>query len=242
MSSYALKNPVFSISAALPLRRQSEKKRCVDDIYPQIFDAILEQRIAPASRFTEESLGQAFGVSRSIIRQVLARLSHQQVVILRPNHRPQVAAPDAEQTRQILHARRLTETTLVRLACQQPTSRHLPQLHELIERERRCIEQNQRGPAIRLSGEFHLQLAQVAGNAPLAQFLGSLVPLTSLAIACYEEQSPSHCAWQEHTAIVEAVERGDARAAEGLMTEHLDHLEQKLLSPESGSAHDSVTG
>ncbi|VVN80479.1 GntR family transcriptional regulator [Pseudomonas fluorescens] len=242
MNSYALKNPVFSISAVQPLRHQSDKKRCADDIYPQIFDAILEQRIAPASRFTEESLGQVFGVSRSIIRQVLARLSHQQVIILRPNHRPQVAAPDAEQTRQILHARRLTETTLVRLACQQPTSRHLPQLSELIDRERLCVEQNQRGAAIRLSGEFHLQLAQAAGNAPLAQFLGSLVPLTSLAIARYEEQAVSHCAWQEHAAIVEAVERGDTQAAEGLMTRHLDHLEDKLLSSKAQSAHDRVAG
>ncbi|APV40658.1 GntR family transcriptional regulator [Pseudomonas frederiksbergensis] len=231
MNSYALKIPVFSISTALPLRRQSDKKHGVDDIYPQIFDAILEQRIAPGSRLTEASLGQAFGVSRSIIRQVLARLSHQQVIILRPNHRPQVATPDAEQTRQILHARRLIETTLVRLACQQPASRHLPQLRELIERERRCIEQNQRGPAIRLSGEFHLQLAQLAGNVPLAQFLGSLVPLTSLAIAYYEEQARSDCSWQEHAVIVEAVECGDAKVAEGLMTRLLEHLEVKLLNP-----------
>ena len=228
MNSCILKNPAFSISTSLPLRLQSKKKRRVDDIYPQIFDAILEQRIAPASRFTEESLGKVFGVSRSIIRQVLARLSHQQVVILRPNHRPQVAAPDAGQTLQILHARRLTETTLVRLACQQPTSRHLPQLRELIDRERRCIEQNQRGPAIRLSGEFHLLLAQVAGNAPLAQFLGSLVPLTSLVIAQYEEQACSYCAWQEHAAIVDAVESDDVVTAVRLMTEHLDHLEEKL--------------
>ncbi|MGE9630873.1 GntR family transcriptional regulator, partial [Enterococcus faecium] len=81
-------------------------------IYPRLFDAILEQRIAPASRFTEESLGDTFGVSRSVIRRVLAKLSHQQVVILRPNQRAQVAAPDAQQTRQILEARRLTEITV----------------------------------------------------------------------------------------------------------------------------------
>ena len=77
-----------------PLRWTPEKKPSVDDIYPRLFDAILEQRIAPASRFTEEGLGELFGVSRSVIRRVLARLSHQQVIILRPNHRAQVAAPE----------------------------------------------------------------------------------------------------------------------------------------------------
>lgn len=228
MVSYALKNNPFTLVASLPRRQCGEKKLLVDDVYPQIFDAILEQRIAPGSRFTEDSLGQAFGVSRSIIRQVLARLSHQQVIILRPNHRPQVAAPDLEQTRQILHARRLTEITLVRLACQQPR-RQLQPLRQLIAREREAIERDQRGPAIRLSGEFHLQLADVAGNAPLAQFLGSLVPLTSLAIAQFEGRAHHCCAWQEHATLIDALQAADVEQSEALMHQHLDHLERRLL-------------
>ena len=211
------------------LRLVSGKKPSVDDIYPRLFDAILEQRIAPSSRFTEEGLGETFGVSRSVIRRVLAKLSHQQVIILRPNQRAQVAAPDAQQTQQILEARRLTEITVVQLACAQATPAHIRQLRELIAKERECIERDQRGPAIRLSGEFHLQLAAMARNAPLAQFLNSLVPLTSLIIAQYEAQACTYCAWQEHVAIVDAVEQRDVKHAVGLMTQHLDHLEAKLL-------------
>ena len=211
------------------LRLIAGKKPSVDDIYPQLFDAILEQRIAPASRFTEEGLGEIFGVSRSVIRRVLAKLSHQQVIILRPNQRAQVAAPDPQQTRHILEARRLTEMTVVQLACAHATPNQVRQLRELIARERECIERDQRGPAIRLSGEFHLQLAAMARNAPLAQFLNSLVPLTSLIIAQYEAKACTYCAWQEHVAIVDAVAQRDSTAAVALMTQHLDHLETKLL-------------
>ncbi|VVO00021.1 hypothetical protein PS706_02624 [Pseudomonas fluorescens] len=212
------------------LRLVAGKKPSVDDIYPRLFDAILEQRIAPASRFTEEGLGEIFGVSRSVIRRVLAKLSHQQVILLRPHQRAQVAAPDTQQARQILEARRLTEITVVQLACAQATPLQIRQLRELIAREREYIERDQRGPAIRLSGEFHLQLAAVAGNAPLAQFLNSLVPLTSLIIAQFEAKACTYCAWQEHAAIVDAVERRDSTTAVTLMTQHLDHLEAKLLS------------
>jgi len=211
------------------LRLVAGKKPSVDDIYPRLFDAILEQRIAPASRFTEEGLGETFGVSRSVIRRVLAKLSHQQVVILRPNQRAQVAAPDAQHTRQILEARRLTEITVVQLACAQATAMQIRQLRELIAQERDAIERDQRGPAIRFSGEFHLQLAHMAGNAPLAQFLNSLVPLTSLIIAQFEAKACTYCAWQEHVAIVDAVEQRDAHTAVALMTQHLDHLETRLL-------------
>ncbi|WP_426234945.1 GntR family transcriptional regulator [Pseudomonas sp. TWP3-2] len=214
-------------SAALPFSRFDAP---ADDLYPRLFDAILEQRIDPASRFTEDSLKQMFGVSRADVRRVLTQLAHQQIIVLRVNHRPKVATLDLEHTRQALHARRLTESTLVRLACQHARPEGLQRLRALIERERAAVEQDRRGAAIRLSGEFHLRLAQMAGNAPLAHFLSTLVPLTSLAIARSAESTHGCCAWQEHLAIVEAVERRDAARAGMLMNQHLDHLEQTLLS------------
>ena len=127
------------IFTALPFSRTDTGKPSADDLYSRIFDAILEQRIHAASRFTEDSLAQMFSARRSDIRGVLTQLSHQQIIILRTNHRPRVAAPDAEQTRQTLHARRLTEITLVRLACQQPRPQDLQRLRDLIESERQCL-------------------------------------------------------------------------------------------------------
>ncbi|KQT62712.1 MULTISPECIES: GntR family transcriptional regulator [unclassified Pseudomonas] len=213
-------------STALPVSRL---RMPVEELYPRLFDAILEQRIGEDSRFTEESLQAMFGAGRADVRRVLTQLSHEQIVVLRANHRPRVAAPDRELIRQTLHARRLAENTLVGLACQRPQPDDLKCLRTLIEREKRAVEQDRRGAAIRLSGEFHLQLARMAGNVPLAHFLRSLVPLTSLAIARSQGSTRSCCAWQEHLALVEIVERGDAAKAEGLMNRHLDHLEQTLL-------------
>ncbi|HEX4547344.1 GntR family transcriptional regulator [Pseudomonas sp.] len=226
MNSFATSPQTRPMSAALPFSRLHAS---AEDLYPQLFDAILEQRINPASRFTEDSLKTMFGASRADVRRVLMQLSHEQVIVLRANHRPRVATPDTEQTRQTLHARRLAEATLVRLACQNASAEGLKRLRGLVERERLAVTQERRAAAIRLSGEFHLQLAQMAGNAPLAHFLGSLVPLTSLAIARSECQTHSCCAWQEHLALVEAVELRDVSKAGMLLNRHLDHLEQTLL-------------
>ncbi|RON17814.1 GntR family transcriptional regulator [Pseudomonas frederiksbergensis] len=227
------------IFTALPFPRTDTGKPPANDLYSRIFDAILEQRLHAASRFTEDSLAQMFSARRSDIRGVLTQLSHQQIIILRTNHRPRVAAPDAEQTRQTLHARRLTEITLARLACQQPRPKDLKRLRALIDSERQCTA---RGPAIRLSGEFHLQLAEMAGNAPLAHFLGTLVPQTSLAIAQCDAQVGGDCAWQEHAEIVDAVEREDVVRAEMLMNRHLDHLEEALLHSGSVVSQNRVAG
>ena len=226
MNSLASPSHPRQMSAALPFSRLRAPD---DDLYPRLFDAILEQRIDPSSRFTEDSLKQMFGASRADVRRVLTQLCNEHVIVLRTHHRPRVAEPDAEQNRQTLHARRLAENTLVRLACQRPQADGLKRLRALIERERQAVEQDRRGAAIRLSGEFHLQLARMAGNAPLAHFLGSLVPLTSLAIARCGGTTHNCCAWQEHLALVEAVECGDVGRASLLMNQHLDHLEDTLL-------------
>ena len=217
--------------ATLPVRPS------VDDLYSRVLDAIFEQRIHSASRFTEESLAQMFGARRSDMRDVLTRLSHQQIIILRVNHRPRVAELDAEQTRQTLHARRLAEIMLVRLACQRPCAQDLKRLRTLVENERQCAE---RGRAIRLSGEFHLQLAQMAGNAPLAHFLESLVPLTSLAIAQFDLQQKDYCV--EHMEILDALARGDAATAQVALNRHLDYLEDLLLSPASALGQNCAAG
>lgn len=227
MNSFASPQTLTALPYSLPQ----------DDLYTQLFDAILEQRIHADSRFTEESLAQMFGVRRSDIRAVLTRLSHQQVIVLKPNHRPRVASLDREQTRQTLHARRLTEITLVQLACERRCQQDWKPLHALVEKERRCTEQ---GPAIRLSGEFHLLLAEMAGNAPLAHFLGSLVPLTALAIAQSDVCLDGYCDWQVHDGIVHAMELGDAPNAEMLLTGHLDFLENRLLNSPPASRKNRV--
>jgi DNA-binding GntR family transcriptional regulator len=210
-----------------------------DDLYSRVFDAILEQRIDAASRFTEESLAQMFGVRRSDIRGVLTQLSHQQIIVLRTHHRPRVAALDREQIRQTLHARRLTETTVVRLACQQSRPQDLKRLRGVIDSERRCTA---RGAAIRLTGTFHLQLAEMAGNAPLTHFLGSLVPLTSLAIAQFDVSVEDYCDWRGHEGILDAVGRRDAVKAVTLLSRHLDYLEETLLNSGQSPCQNRVAG
>ena len=64
----------------------------------------------------------------------------------------------------------------------------------------------------------------------MAHFLGSLVPLTSLAIAQFDADVAGYCVWQVHQGILEAVERGDAVMAVTVLSRHLDHLEETLLN------------
>ncbi|WP_372659835.1 FCD domain-containing protein, partial [Hydrogenophaga sp.] len=88
--------------------------------------------------------------------------------------------------------------------------------------------------AIRLSGDFHLHIAERAGHQTLDQILRELVSRTSLILMTY---SPPHsqnreeataCGCQEHRALLAAIRLRDPREAARLMREHLDHLESQL--------------
>lgn len=92
-----------------------------DIVYAHIFEAILEQRLAPGTKLSEEALGEIFGVSRTIIRRALSRLAHESVVLLRPNRGAVVASPTVEEARQVFFSRRMVERAITELAVQHAT-------------------------------------------------------------------------------------------------------------------------
>ncbi|WP_332820686.1 GntR family transcriptional regulator [Pseudomonas sp.] len=209
-----------------------------DVVYAHIFDAILEQRLAPGTKLSEEALGEIFGVSRTIIRRALSRLGHESVVLLRPNRGAVVASPSVEEARQIFYARRMVERAITELAVVHATPEQLAELRQMVKDEQACFSRGDRGAGIRLSGEFHLKLAEAAKNAPLISFQRSLVSQTSLIIAQYESGSRSHCSYDEHNQLIDAIEARDATKAVSLMMHHMDHIDSKLNLDEESASDD----
>ncbi|MBD1552242.1 GntR family transcriptional regulator [Pseudomonas typographi] len=209
-----------------------------DVVYAHIFEAILEQRLAPGTKLSEEALGEIFGVSRTIIRRALSRLAHEGVVLLRPNRGAVVASPSVDEARQVFFARRLVEKAITELAVLNASAEQLATLRQMVADERDSFTRGDRGAGIRLSGEFHLKLAEAAGNAPLISFQRSLVSQTSLIIAQYESGNRSHCSYDEHTQLIDAIESGDAGRAVELMMHHMDHIDGKLNLDEDSASGD----
>ena len=209
-----------------------------DVVYEHVFDAILEQRLAPGTRLSEEALGEIFGVSRTIIRRALSRLGHEGVVLLRPNRGAVVASPSVEEARQVFFARRMVEKAITQLAVEHATAEQLAELRQMVSDERDSFARGDRGAGIRLSGEFHLQLAVAARNAPLISFQRSLVSQTSLIIAQYETGNRTHCSYDEHSQLIDAIEARDATLAVNLMMHHMDHIDSKLNLDEDSASDD----
>ncbi|MEH6445452.1 MAG: GntR family transcriptional regulator [Oceanospirillaceae bacterium] len=199
-----------------------------DLVYEHVYEAILGQKLAPGTRLSEESLADIFSVSRTIVRRSLLKLSHEQVVQLRPNKGAIVASVSVDESKQIFFARRIVEKAIIELAIENHSEQDLKALLSIVKQEKACFERGDRYAGIRLSGEFHFKIAEIAANSQLTKFHRSLVPQTSLIIAQYEKRGITHCSYDEHLALVNVIREKSTLKAVSLMMEHLDHIEEKL--------------
>lgn len=205
-------------------RSKSQDRR----IYEEIFGAILEQRLTPGTKLSEDTLGEIFGVSRTVIRATLQRLSHENIVEIIPHRGAFVARPSVSDAEEVLQARSLIEDGIIRAAAHRIRPGDIKKLRKNVEQEQMVLNRGDRAKWIRLSGDFHLLLAEIAGNKTMAGFLKELVSRTSLVILEYQKAAQPACDCVDHLQIISALEQGDADKSAKLMGEHLRSLKSQL--------------
>lgn len=211
-----------------PVAARLERANVQDDIYERIYTAIVEHRLHPGTKLAEERLAEIFTVSRTRIREVLARLAHEQVVELFPQRGAYVAKPTIEQALDVFEARRLIEPALVARLIETLTPERVARLRQHLALEIDARRRNDTRAIVRFSGEFHMLLAEQAGNAALARTMRELATLTCLIIVLYDAPTVDACLADEHTTIVDAIAHRDVAKAQKLMLDHLDHIERGL--------------
>lgn len=201
-------------------------------IYDRILRAVLEHRLPPGTKLVEDRLAELFETSRAQVRDVLARLANEGIVQTIPNRGAFIAAPTVEQTREIFEARRLIEPALVRRLIARRDPAAIGALRRVLVEEESARRRQDRPAMVRLSGEFHILLAEGAGNGPLGRAMRELASLTVLAIFLYDAPHATACREDEHALLLGAIEGRRTERAVSLMIEHLDHIESSLdLSP-----------
>jgi DNA-binding GntR family transcriptional regulator len=200
----------------------------VDAIHQRVLGAIVEHRLPPGTKLGEEKLAKVFGVSRTQIRQVIERLAHDRIATVVPNRGAFVSSPTVEEAREVFAARRVIEPDLIRQAVRVADKSDIRRLREHVAQESAARAANDKRAIVRLSGEFHQRIAEIAGNRFLAKTLRDLETLTCLVIILYDAPNMPACPYHEHSDLVDTIEaRNDKRAAE-LMVEHLRHVEASL--------------
>jgi DNA-binding GntR family transcriptional regulator len=221
----------------LPLNAEPTRMHTQEQMYERIMSAVIEHRLPPGTKLGEDQLAELFGVSRAKVRQLLARLAHEGIVTQQPNRGAFVSEPTLAQAREIFELRKLIEPAVVKTVARNADKAVLKRLQAHLARERQAAATGDHRAMIRLTGEFHLLLAELAGNSTTLRVLREMETLTSLVIYLYDGPSMPACRDNDHVEITAAIGKGDATRAAALMLEHLGEVEscldmQRVPAPE----------
>jgi DNA-binding GntR family transcriptional regulator len=214
---------------AFAARKPASARTSEDEIYRRIYAAVLDHRLQPGTKLKEVVLAEVFGANRSVIRKVLMRLAYNRLVALRPNRGAVVASPSIEESRDLFAARRAIEAAIVDAVTRKIAPSEVKALRALAAGERDAYRRGELRKALKLSLKFHQQLAEIAGNGVLAEFLDQLIARTPLVVLAYRGRgTDTACSIDEHSQIVDAIVGGDTAKAVAAMTLHLQSLEGQL--------------
>ena len=197
-------------------------------IVESITTAIVERRLMPGTKLAEQKIADIFKVSRTIVRQALNRLSRDKLVTLEPARGAHVAEPSVEEARQVFEVRHMLEAAVVKRLAASITAEQVAQLRAHLADEKTSVQRVDVSGRTRLLADFHEVLALMLGNRTLAEMLRELLSRCSLIALMYQSSHSAEHSYEEHVAIVDALEKRDARAAARLMEDHLEHVENNL--------------
>lgn len=209
------------------------------EICERIWLSIAERKLRPGTRLKEEELSEVFEVSRARVRQVLSALESDGLVIILPNRGAFVAEPDINEARDVFHVRKQIEERIIGHVVARITNDEIAQLERHAAKERDAAASKDRSATIKLSGGFHLLLAELSGSSFLHGVLRDLISRSSLISVIYRRSDLHDCGPDEHAALIDRIKARDYEGARAIMHDHLQHIEDDLdLETEDTSLRD----
>jgi DNA-binding GntR family transcriptional regulator len=220
------------MAGKMPNKVNGKMASRIDIAYTALRRAILEQALEPGTKLPEDAVGSGFDMSRTLAREVLAKLQFDGLVDIKRGRSARVASPSLSDANDIFHLRKILEGEVVHRIVEHWSADIANELKAHIREEETAAKAGKAHVSIRLAGEFHIKLAEMAGSHLLARFVNEVVNRCSLILALYGRPHSSECAVSEHGALFDAFETGNLDVAMSLMDRHIGSVEERALIAE----------
>ncbi|MDM0043129.1 GntR family transcriptional regulator [Variovorax dokdonensis] len=210
--------------------------------YLALKHAVIEQALSPGTKLPEDVLATHLKVSRTLVREALARLMSEGLVASSRKRTATVAQPSRAEAQSVFEARACLEQEVVRRVMTRWTPAMGAELTGHVRTEEEAARIQAPPVCARLAGEFHIRLAAMSGNPVIERYVSELVSRCSLILAIYGNPHHSQCGIDEHKALIDAFRRQDEKAALRLMASHLDNVQERALMPERKPVDEDLGG
>lgn len=210
-----------------PLKRIS----LAGSVYQSLLEAVLGGELRSGEELNEVALAEQFGVSRTPVHEALRRLTADGLVDALPNGKSKVATFNRQSIISLYEMRKILEGTAAEKASAKISRERLAKLKDEAKALEQSIEEED-WPARAISFDLHFHdiLAEFSGNEFLWKDIVRHRRLVQGFCRFTGTKENLHAAFEEHCAIIEAMESGDGRRTRQAMEAHIEERLRTLLS------------
>ncbi len=194
-------------------------------IHDSVLEAICSGELKAGARITQEELAQKFGVSRQPVLQAMMLLRREGFLIDAGRKGVAVAPLDVQQAHNLYVVRGALDGAAARLAAARYTPDMAHRGRLLLDVGRRAVASGHVPSVIEADIDFHLFIYEASDNPLIGE---TAQPhwqhLRRVMAAALSESDLRVSVWDEHEAILRALEQGHVADAEALARDHAEQM------------------
>ena len=191
----------------------------------RILQDILQRRLEPGAMIQLKSLADAYGMSRTPVREALTQLQQSGLVVAIPYKGYRISPIDRGDIEDVIFMRNLLEPIAAERAAKGITSEEIAELEALHPPETDELDLE----FDRYSEKFHTIIGVASRSKRLAQMIESVYRDVRRLQSAGLSRSVPKLIVAEHNAIIELLRNGDARGAREAMSHHVLMVHAKAL-------------
>ena len=191
-------------------------------------DMAISYQLKPGERLSEIELAERLGVSRTPVREALNTLATDGFLVA--SSRGFARRPlDIQEMQDLYEARMAVERECLRLAMERATAEQIRALITFLEHSKSVSHDTPVRELVALDESFHLQIADMAGNAELRRMLASLNERIRFIRWIDMETVGRDSTQKEHQQIARALKARDWVAGERHLGAHIGLRREQIV-------------
>jgi len=201
--------------------------------YEKIRDFLIGNEVPPGAKINEDALARALGVSKTPVREALAKLAHDGLVEIVPNRGAYKVKLSKEDIVEIMLIREALEGLCIRLAAKNVTAKVIQKLKSMVDEfdEKDLDENLSRYPEADL--KFHKLIYDLSKSPRLIRLIQNYFYLTHmLRLQYFRNPERVRLSLKGHRELISALEKRDGELAEKVLKKIMrsvcDYLTEKV--------------
>lgn len=195
----------------------------VDAVAAQLRELIVSGELALGQTLSERNLAAAFGVSKTPVREALAQLKTEGLVLIAAQRGATVFTLSGREVADICEWRQTLETVALKLAFERDRDRLIEGLAKVVDRMHQARSKGQTRDYLAEDTAYHNVFFQCCGNRLFVETY-DLMQAKIAALRTHLSVKPSHTdkSYAEHIELLDHLKKGDIDSAIGCLNVHID--------------------